>query len=93
MISGIQENGCYKSHEIIIIIIIIIREVNQKTQEIFYHYQNFDKVGYKYSTYGNSGFEKGDHRGLMGRYNFRFEKYLGLGFCAAHSIRLPKFLR
>ena len=55
-------------------------------QERFYHFQDFEDVDFKYTKYSLSGFEEGDHNGIMGHYNFRFEKGLGLGFCAARRI-------
>ena len=53
------------------------REENQQTHAIFYYYQDSDKVGYKYITYGFIEFEEGDQNQMMGHYNFILEKYLG----------------
>ena len=55
-------------------------------QERFYHYQDFDNVELKDTKQSLSGFEVGDHNGIMGHYNFRFEKDLGLDYCAARRI-------
>ena len=62
------------------------REHMKKMQERFYHYQDFDNVEFKDTKYSLSGFEVGDHNGIMGHYNFCFEENLGLGYCAAHCI-------
>ena len=58
----------------------------KKMQERFYHYQDFDNVESNDAKYSLSGFEVGDHNGIMGHYNFRFEKDLGMGYCVARCI-------
>ena len=62
------------------------REDMKQIQERFYHYQDFDYIEFKDAKYILSGFEVGDHNGIMGHNNFRFEKDLGMGYCVARRI-------
>ena len=58
----------------------------KKIQERFYHYQDFDNFEFKDTKFTVSSLEIGDHNGITGQYNFRFEKDLRFGYCLAYRI-------